>query len=311
MLAYDIQHLTKIYRKATTLANNDISLTINQGEVFGMLGPNGAGKTTLIRQMAGLARPTSGRIRLFGVDLIQEPQRAGHWVALQPQGFALPYAERPRTLLDITGQLRGMSVSDAHRQAKELLGQFGLEEHANKQFSHLSGGFRRLVSIACSLMGNLPVLILDEPTNDLDPEVRRKVWEIIRNLPKQGTTVVLVTHNVVEAEQALDRVAIIRSGQILAVGTSGELKAKVNQSVRVEVALRPGTSPELVEQALGRQDVHPTGAYRYTLVVHRQEAESALARLMPYLETLDDFRVITPNLEDVYLQLTGGERIEQ
>lgn len=306
---YEVVDLVKQYHGGGPPANDRISLTVHAGEVFGLLGPNGAGKSTLVRQMAGLTRPTGGQINLFGHDLVRQPHRAAHWVAIQPQGFALPLSERPRSLLEVTGQLRGLTAAEARRQADGLLEEFGLTGHLSKSVGDLSGGLRRLVSIATALVGRRPVLIFDEPTNDLDPEIRRSVWQRIRQSAREGAAVVLVTHNVIEAEQALDRVAIMSTGRVLALGTPGALKARVAQRVRLELLFRPDSAaaaPALLE---AWREVHDLGARRFSVVVDRAEAESAMAHLMPCLHLLDDFRIVTPNLEDVYLELSGGERL--
>lgn len=310
MLAYDVANLVKRYDRNGPPANDGLTLTVQQGEVFGLLGPNGAGKTTLVRQMAGICRPDSGSIRLYGHDLVKEPGRAGDLIALQPQGFALPRSETVRNLVELTGRLRGLSMPEARRKSDALLSEFNLGAHTAKRFYTLSGGLRRLVTIATALIGNRKVLIFDEPTNDLDPEIRRTVWQRIRQVARDGATVVLVTHNVVEAEQAMDRVAIMRAGRILVTGTPGDLKAMVDRQVRLELLFRPDAETNL-EQALlhGWPEVHTLGAHRYAIVVPREQAEGAMTRLLPHLGAVEDFRIVTPNLEDVYIQLSGGERL--
>ncbi|HEY3368683.1 MAG TPA: ABC transporter ATP-binding protein [Symbiobacteriaceae bacterium] len=308
--AYEIIDLVKRYRTDQPLANDHINLSVHQGEVFGLLGPNGAGKTTLVRQMAGLIKPTSGTIHLFGHDLIKEPARGGQYVAVQPQGFALPRTVGAQALLEVTGQMRGLSQPAARQETAQLLEEFGLTPYARRSFDNLSGGLRRLLAIASALVGRRPVLIFDEPTNDLDPEVRRVIWQRIRTSANAGSAVVLVTHNVVEAEQALDRVAIIRAGKVLVMGTPGELKAKVQKLVRLELLFRPETAPAAADLLTGFANVRNVGTRRFLITVTRPEAESALARLLSSLNLLDDFRIVTPNLEDVYLELSGGERLE-
>lgn len=238
-IAYEVTALTKRYRPEQPAANDQISLTVYKGEVLGLLGPNGAGKTTLVRQLAALTRPTSGQIRLFGRDLIAEPELAGQWIALQPQGMALPTTERPQVLLEVTGQLRGLPPDAARREAIALIDEFGLGPHLSKPFYKLSGGLRRLVAITTALIGQRPVLIFDEPTNDLDPEIRRTVWRRIREAAQGGAAVLLVTHNVVEAEQVLDRVGILSGGKMLALGTPGELKRGFPTRIAPSVELPP------------------------------------------------------------------------
>lgn len=308
--AYEIIDLVKRYRTDQPPANDHISLSVHQGEVFGLLGPNGAGKTTLVRQMAGLIKPTSGTIHLFGHDVIKESARIGQHVAVQPQGFALPRTVGAEALLEVTGQIRGLSPSAARQETAQLLEEFALAPYARRSFDHLSGGLRRLLAISSTLIGRRPVLIFDEPTNDLDPEIRRVVWEHIRASANAGSCVVLVTHNVIEAEQALDRVAIIRAGKVLAMGTPGELKAKVQKLVRLELLFRPETVSAASDLLASFANVRNVGARRFLITVTRAEAESTLAQLLSSLNLLDDFRIVTPNLEDVYLELSGGERLE-
>ncbi|WP_342589461.1 ABC transporter ATP-binding protein [Symbiobacterium terraclitae] len=308
MPAYEVRNLVKRYAPDLPPANDGLSLDIYQGEIFGLLGPNGAGKTTLVRQLTGLTRPTSGTIRLFGHDVVADPSLIHHWVALQPQGLALPSQEMPRELLVLTGQLRGMTVAAARKQADELIEAFNLGGKLKVPFHRLSGGQRRLISIALALMGDRPVLVFDEPTNDLDPEVRRVVWQRIQEGARGGRTVILVTHNVVEAETVLDRVAIVRRGQILALGTPGELKGRVAGNVRLELLFRPGGDEQAAGWLLERSAI-PMGARRYAVIVPRPQAAEAISDVLPRLELLDDFRIVTPNLEDVYLELSGGESI--
>lgn len=308
-VTYEVIDLVKRYRSDGPAANDGISLTINQGEVFGLLGPNGAGKSTLVRQMAALSRPTSGQVILNGYDLVREPHRAGQVLAVQPQGMALPVQARPLEVLEVTGRLRGLSRAEALHETEALLEQFHIAKHRNKRLVELSGGLRRLVAIASTLIGHRSVLIFDEPTNDLDPEVRRVVWDRIRQVARQGATVVLVTHNVVEAEQALDRLAIIRNGRILALGSPAELKAQVSRQVRLELFFRPGV--DAAAALADFPDAQPTGPRRFRVTIDQEEAEATIARLLPHLSAMDDFRIVTPNLEDVYLTLSGGERLAQ
>jgi ABC-2 type transport system ATP-binding protein len=309
MIAYEVRDLVKCFGKEQFRANDGLTLDVYQGEVFGLLGPNGAGKTTLVRQMAGLSRPTSGSVRLFSHDLVKAPERAANFVAVQPQGFGLPRAEQSRRIIEVTGELRGLSAAEARRETASLLEELNIGSVASKRYYDLSGGQRRLVGIAAALIGRRPVLIFDEPTNDLDPEVRRTVWSRIRRTAQEGATVVLVTHNVMEAEQAMDRVAIVRAGRILAMGTPGDLKSRVAQRVRLELLFRPETAGRAPDLLAGWPEVHSLGARRYALVVDRAEAERAIAGLLPHLDALDDFRIVTPNLEDVYIALSGGENL--
>lgn len=306
-IVYDVQQLCKKYDSKSPYANENISLQIKLGEVYGLLGPNGAGKSTFIRQLAGLSRPTSGRITLFNHDLIAFPEIAANMIAVQPQGSSLPVQSKPAEVIEITGKLRGLSNAAAREATDELLERFGLTKHANKRIVQLSGGLRRLVNIAATLIAKRPVLILDEPTNDLDPEIRREIWTCIRDTAQEGSTIILVTHNVVEAEQALDRVAIIKNGKILAEGTPSALKGKVENKVRLELTLHE----KAVQQFYFSEEAEfiKLGRNRYVLIVDREYAEEQISGVMKQFNAIEDFRILTPTLEDVYLQISGGEQL--
>lgn len=318
---YHIKGLTKIYARGRALqttrpANQDINLDIRPGEIFGLLGSNGAGKSTLIRQMVNLVAPTSGQILLMGQDIARYPEAVTRYVAYMPQ--------KPHALLDLTaeeaiyytGHMRGLSRPTARHEAQRLVEEWGLEDVRKKAVRHLSGGQHRLVSLAATLTGNLPVLILDEPTNELDPAFRKQVWEqIVQVNQRQGTTIILVTHNVQEAERVIQRVAVMSEARIVGLGRVSELKAQMDQEVSLELFLRPDAAPaaEAALQTLpGAQRLQ---TYQWTVSVDRTGGEEAIGRILSLvkLERLEDFRVHTASLEDVYMRLTGyaisnGER---
>lgn len=309
--AYELKNVVKKFRPKLPPANKDISLSIRRGEIFGLLGPNGAGKTTLVRQLAGLSRPTSGEIKLFNHDLVKNPEIAAHYIALQPQGTALPSREKVSRLIELTGQIRGLSPQDAKEETARLMEDFNLYTKRDATINNLSGGQRRLVSIAATLIGKRQILIFDEPTNDLDPEVRRVVWSRIKQAAQQGTTVVLVTHNVMEAEQVLDRVAILRSGSILAIGTPSELKKQVSQLIRLELMFRSNAVKEALHIFEGWENVYRSSDQHYIVTVSRDQVKKVVEKVLTHLDLLDDFRIVTSNLEDIYIKFSKGERIEE
>ena len=310
---YRIENLNKVYGKGRILrtarpANQDINLDIQPGEIFGLLGSNGAGKSTLIRQMVNLVAPTSGRISLMGQDIARHPEAVTRYVAYMPQ--------KPHALLDLTaeeaiyytGHMRGLSRPDARQEAARLVEEWGLGDVRKKAVRHLSGGQHRLVSLAATLTGNLPVLILDEPTNELDPAFRKQVWEqLVQVNKRQGTTIILVTHNVQEAERVIQRVAVMSQARIVGLGRVSELKAQLEQEVNLELFLRPEAA-EAAEQTLetmpGAQRLQP---FQWKVTVERVGGEEAIHRILSLvkLERLEDFRVHTASLEDVYMKLTG------
>lgn len=310
---YRIEGLTKRYGKGRALqtakpANLDINLDILPGEVFGLLGSNGAGKSTLIRQMVNLTAPTAGRILLMGQDIARHPAAVTRYVAYMPQ--------KPHALLDLnaeeaiyfTGHLRGMAGPVARREAARLVEEWGLGEVRRKPVRHLSGGQHRLVNLAITLVGQLPVLILDEPTNELDPAFRRQVWDkLVEINRREGSTIILVTHNVQEAERVIQRVAVMSEGQVVGLGRVSELKARLEQNVTLELFLHPATAVEAEAILENIPQAHRLRPHEWSVLVPRQGGEEAIHHILSrvQLERLEDFRVHTATLEDVYMELTG------
>jgi len=304
---YQIEQLTKIYKGSNKKANDEISLSIQEGEIFGLLGPNGAGKSTLVNQMAGLVRPTSGSIRLFGMDVLKGPQLIPDYVALQAQNTLALKDLYPEEALLYTAQLQGMNSANARIRAKALSQELGIDAFGKKRIALLSGGQQKLVSLAVTFVGNRPIQIFDEPTNDLDPQVRHRVWDKLLALNKEGKTIIVVTHNVIEAERVLQRVGIINSGQLLAIGTPGTLKMRVDQRVRLELLLkREEANYDELLASLG--EMHILTHQHRVVLCSREKLQDAINHVLAQigLDQLDDFRILTPSLEDVYLQLGGG-----
>ncbi len=307
--AYLVQGVTKSYRGGLTPANIDIDLEVPAGEIFGLLGPNGAGKTTLVRQLAGLASPDSGSIRLLGHDLVADRAMAARLLGYLGQDEPALAELAVRRAVETTARLRGAPKRAAATMASDLVEELGLRAVADRPLVRLSGGQRRLACVASALAANRPVLILDEPTTGLDPTARRSVWSALRRRrAEHGTTIVLVTHNVLEAETVLDRVAVVERGRVIGCDTPGRLKARVDESVRVLLVWHsePPLDDSTVEM-LARRSV--IDGRRWSVRLDRDEVRDVLDRLTrgPLLQALDDFTVATPSLEDVYLSL-GGTR---
>ena len=289
------------------LANDDVSLTVEPGEVLGLLGPNGAGKTTLVRQLVGVLRPDAGTVTLLGHDVTGDPATASRLLAWlgqeEPALVELPVG----LAVETTGRLRGLGRSEARRATAALLEELGLSELVARPMTRLSGGQRRLAQLATALVGDRPLLVLDEPTTGLDPAARRLVWQALRRRrEQQGTTVVLVTHNVLEAEQVMDRVAVLERGRLIACDTPGRLKALVSDEVRLDLVWR-GDAPlgdPVVAELLALSQVD---GLRWSVRLPTDQARTALAHLTTgaVLAVLDDFTLATPTLEDVYLSLGG------
>jgi ABC-type multidrug transport system ATPase subunit len=222
--AIEVKGLTKRYKNGA-LANDGINLTVERGMIMSVLGHNGAGKTTMIRQITGELSPTSGSITILGRDVVSESLEAKALMGVVPQDGELYPIMKPVEQMVNFARLHGMSGRDARVRAEELIAGLDLEQHRHKRNKELSGGLQRKVLIATALMPRPPVLVLDEPTTGLDPHARREVWEMLRDLRKTGTTLLITTHYMEEAEFLSDVITLVAHGRILAQGTLDELRA--------------------------------------------------------------------------------------
>ncbi|MFD0355811.1 ABC transporter ATP-binding protein [Streptomyces sp. NPDC127110] len=290
-----------------TRANDGISLEVRRGEVFGLLGPNGAGKSTLVRQLTGLMRPDAGSVTLLGHDLVRHPERASRLLAYLGQESTALDELTVALAAETTGRLRGLGAREARAARDGVLEELGLTGIAGRPLKKLSGGQRRLACFAAALVGERPLLVLDEPTTGMDPVARRAVWEAVdRRRLSQGATVLLVTHNVIEAETVLDRVAVIDQGKVIACDTPAGLKARVSDEVRLELVWRTAPPLDVPEVAALAPKAAESGR-RWVLRLPQDEARAAVAAVTggPAFAALDDFTLATPSLEDVYLALGG------
>lgn len=306
-IACTVSNVTKIYQKMSNKANDAISFEIHEGEIFGLLGPNGAGKTTLVHQIAGLIRPTSGSIFLFKRDVVKRPEQSARLMALQPQYSMVLRHLFPEEGLYYTGLLRGLKRPEALRQCASLLDEFDLNEVRRKRVSLLSGGQRKLFTIAVTLIGNRPLLIFDEPTNDLDPAHRRLVWNRLLQQQKQGSTILLVTHQILEAERVIQRVGIMQQGRLTALGTPGDLKIHLSRPMHIELFLKRELDMTAMLPAT-LKNVEKRSHFHWALSCSREELPQTLNQLFATIdaEELDDLRISSASLEDIYLKLGNG-----
>lgn len=230
-----INNLTKMYSGKPV--NNSISFTVEKGEIFGLLGPNGSGKTTLISQIIGFLKPTKGYIKVSGIDVISAPDMARKLCSLQPQENISLNGLTPRQAIELTGRIRNGNKREIKEKTDELLKDLQLEEWADQQTEKLSGGIKRLVTFCMAVVVPGKLVILDEPTNDVDPIRRKLLWEQVRKVANGGATVLLITHNVLEAERSVDRLALINNGKLVEVGTPASLKGAFNKKLRLELTL--------------------------------------------------------------------------
>jgi len=298
-----------VYRFGDNVAVAGVDLEIAPGEIFGFLGPNGAGKTTTIRMLATLLRPDSGTARVFGHDVMREADAVRGRVSLTGQFASVDEDLTGFENLVLIARLLGHSRKEANRRADELLESFGLSDAAGRQVKNYSGGMRRKLDIAASIVVTPDLIFLDEPTTGLDPRSRNQVWDIIRALASEGTTVLLTTQYLDEADQLADRIAVIDNGKVIAEGTPGDLKNSVGSGV-LRVRLRePEARPEaerVLSQTLGVAVETPSDPVALLARVSEPERVSqALAELSRAGITVTDFALGQPSLDEVFLALTG------
>lgn len=236
MNALQVKNLKKTYASGTK-ALKGIDLAIPEGSFFGLLGPNGAGKSTLIHSIMGLAIPSSGEAKVFGHDVVTDYQVARSYVGLAPQEVNLDWFLTVRDTLDYHGGYYGMKKKDREERIDELLDVFSLKDKADTNTRLLSGGMKRRVVLARAMMHNPKMLILDEPTAGVDVELRLELWQYMKKVNKAGTTILLTTHYIEEAEQLCDTIALINQGKIVRTGTSSELKKHYKQKTLEDVYL--------------------------------------------------------------------------
>ena len=314
-VAVVVKGLVKTF--GTTRAVDGIDLEVPAGTVYGVLGPNGAGKTTVLRILATLLQPSEGQASVFGHDVVEEAAFIRKRISMTGQFASVDKDLSGLENLHLIGRLMGFTRAQAKARAYELLHAFGLEEAAKKQVKQYSGGMQRRLDIAASIVVTPDLLFLDEPTTGLDPRSRNQVWAIVRMLVRTGTTVLLTTQYLDEADQLADRIAVIDQGKVIAEGTSGELKASIGTGkvhVRLQDPAQRPLAAQLLQQKLGKAVNYSSNASELTA----QVAENNLAVQM--LEELDkagiavsDFSVGKPSLDEVFLTLTGrsAEQIEQ
>jgi len=302
-LLLEIENLVKQYRNGPR-ANDCISLAIEQGEVFGLLGPNGAGKTTLVNQIIGLKAPTSGSIKIDGIDVVANPDYARKTCSFQAQTQVPIAGLTAMQAIELVGQIRGGEKVFVHKKAIQLIESLEIGEWVDKMGANLSVGVRRIVAFCMAVVIPGRIVILDEPTNDIDPIRRRLLWKEVDSLAKTDSAVLLITHNVLEAERAVGRLAIIDKGRIVGIGTAADLKGHDRNEMRLELVLEPGA------QTPDRPDyiTHTVTSSR-RMIAKVQEKNIAMA--IDWAQSLkekgiaEEFFLGPTTLEDTYVRMVG------
>jgi ABC transporter DrrB family efflux protein len=308
--AVHIEGVTKHF--GTTRALAGVDLDVAEGTVFGLLGPNGAGKTTLVRVLATLLAPDAGRAEVFGRDVVHEAAAVRELLGLTGQFAAVDEILTGRENLEMFGRLFDLPRDEARRRASELLERFELTDAADRPARTYSGGMRRRLDLASSLLTRPRILFLDEPTTGLDPRSRNEIWAIVRELIREGTTIMLTTQYLEEADELADRIAVIDHGRVIAQGTGNELKDRVGGQI-LEVELTNATQRDEARGVLagvGCGDPEPGGrSDELTLPAPRdglELIEDAAAALRHAGIGVSDLGLRRPTLDDVFLQLTGA-----
>jgi ABC-2 type transport system ATP-binding protein len=275
-----IENLTKLYGQVKAVEN--LNLVIHPGEIFGLLGPNGAGKTTTIRILTTLTKPTSGHARINGFDVLRDPLEVKRAIGVVQQNISLDQDLTVRENMEAYARLHHLGASERKQRLAQLLDYVGIENESHRIVSKLSGGMKRRLMIARALICRPRLLFLDEPTVGLDAQTRRRLWELIRRMNLDGTTVLLTTHYIEEAEALCGRVGIIHQGHLMALGSPLELRQRLGLVT--------------VETLSNNKDTH------YTYFPDRTAATGYTQNLPPDVKTII---VRESNLEDVFVELTG------
>ncbi len=304
--AIDVRGLEKVYKAAGKMpakrALKAIDLQIPRGSIFGLLGPNGAGKSTFINILAGLVTKTSGKASIWGMDIDEKPRASRAAIGVVNQEIVADPFFTPLEMLELMAGFYGVPKSE--RRSIEILAAVGLEDKKDAYVRQLSGGMKRRLMVAKALVHNPPVLILDEPTAGVDVELRRTLWEYVRELHAGGTTIILTTHYLEEAEELCDRIAIVNHGEIIACETTPQLLSRLDQKMLI---ISPREALSKVPDALSGLATHLREDG--TLAISYKSVETGIGRLLDQVREagigIEDLVTEVPDLEDVFVAMTA------
>lgn len=304
--AITVRNLTKSYKNVDVLKG--IDLTVKRGTMLALLGPNGAGKTTTVRILSTLVRPDGGEVLVNGFDAVKDADQVRSSIGLTGQYAAVDEYLSGRENLEMMGRLYHLSVADSRRRAKELLAQFDLDDAAERPAKTYSGGMRRRLDLAVSLIASPPIIFLDEPTTGLDPRSRLTMWKVINDLMDGGATILLTTQYLEEADKLADRIAVIDHGKVIAEGTASELKAKVGKN-RLELVFATAEAAKRGQAAVADAEASLSEEERSVTVPITEGAVDEVRAILDRLDRADveieSMSLHKPSLDDVFMSLTG------
>ncbi len=306
--AFEVTDVAKHFGEVKAL--DGVTLHAEEGKIFGLLGPNGAGKTTLVRMLSTLSNPDSGVAKVLGVDVVQNPGKVRNLIGLAGQFAAVDEFQTGRENISMVGSLYHLPKAQVKKRTNEILEQFGLTEAANRTVKTYSGGMRRRLDLGASLIAHPKVLFLDEPTTGLDPRTRLDLWATIRQLVKEGTSILLTTQYLEEADELADKIAVIDHGKVIAEGTSDQLKSRMGGDL-IEFTLANPTNNAKALAAVAKISNKPAtfDDATLTITVPVKNGSKALTEVVRALDNVKvkpiSLSLHRPSLDDVFLELTG------
>lgn len=306
--AIEIRELTKYYGKVKAV--DSLSLTIEDGEIFGLLGPNGAGKTTTILTIATVLKPTSGTVIVYGHDVAKEPDKVRRIIGVSFQEPKALHIDKVSEILTWHGRACGLNGIELRERIKEVVARLKLGEHREKLFMQLSGGYKKRVEVAKILIQKPKIAIFDEPTAQIDIIGKHEIWKAIRELRDEGSTILIATNNMNEAEILCDRVAIIHKGKLVTIGLPSELKDKIPGGDVVEIIVDKPLVKEAVDKVKASVNAYSARFMQNKLTLYLDRGEKAIPKI---IEKLGEFKYVTrqvrmkePTLDDVFFYFTGA-----
>ncbi|MDN6385916.1 MAG: ATP-binding cassette domain-containing protein, partial [Alkalibacterium sp.] len=310
--ALETKDLSKHFGDYTAV--DKVNLKIQKGEIYGLLGPNGAGKTTVINMLTTLLKPDEGTVLIQGLDVIKNSKDVRKMISLTGQFAALDEELSGLQNLILIAKLYGYSNKKSSSIANELIHSFDLSEAKNRKVTNYSGGMRRRLDIAASIVTQPEIIFLDEPTTGLDPQSRMQVWEVVRTLLKSGTTVLLTTQYLEEADQLADQIAVIDKGTIIAEGTPNQLKASIGEktlSFRLSKSYEPKKIHEILVEKHALKIIEDENPLIFKIPVEKTRlANDIIDTLLNHAVPIEDFTLSDPSLDDVFLALTTSKQEE-